>query len=733
MTYPSTTIDLNGKKIIIETGRFGAQASGSVTVRCGDTIVIASVVASKKIKEGIDYFPLSLEYQEKLYAAGIISSSRFIKRENRPTETEILTGRVIDRSLRPLFDQGSRNEVQIIVTPLSYDGSEEPEILAVIAASAAVSVSDYPWSGPVGSVRLGMDTNGNFIINPTATEKKASPLDLIVSGPKGGISMVESGASEVSEEKMIDALRFGQTQIDIIADAIEEFAKENGKKKREIVIVSIDESVKELVKKELTNLDEILENEATKTGKQMAEYTTEIAIKNPEINPNHINEVADEMLRDLARSQILEKNTRGDGRGVEDIRPINIEVGLLPRTHGSAFFQRGLTHALSTVTLASPSHEMLTEGLRGEITKRYFHHYNMPGFASGETGRPGTGRREIGHGALAERALVPVLPNEKEFPYTIRVVSDIMSSNGSTSQASVCGSTLSLMDAGVPIKKAVAGVAMGLITDDKKAVTLTDISGFEDHFGDMDFKVAGTVDGITALQMDCKVTGVNAEILVNALSQAKRGRLKLLEIMKATIAEPRKELSVYAPKIMTTAVPQSRIGEIIGPGGKVIRQIQDDFAVEVDIDEEGGVSVTGPDLKNVQAAIDFVNSLIAEAEPGKTYQGTVARVESFGAFVTIMPGKDGLVHVSQVQPEVFRGMKVGDSVSVRCTEIDSMGRINLTMLAEGEAPIRAERPMGGGGRPGGFGGGPRRDGDRGGRPGGFRPSRPNFSKFRDTR
>jgi len=370
------------------------------------------------------------------------------------------------------------------------------------------------------------------------------------------------------------------------------------------------------------------------------------------------------------------------------------------------------------------------EGMKGESTKRYFHHYNMPGYAAGETGRPGTGRREIGHGALAERAIFPMLPTEKEFPYTIRVVSDVMSSNGSTSQASVCGSSLSLMDAGVPLKKAVAGVAMGLITDEKKHVTLTDTSGFEDHFGDMDFKFAGTVDGITALQMDCKVTGVNAEILVQALDQAKRGRLKLLEIMSQTIAEPRKELSKYAPMIMTTSIPQSRIGEIIGPGGKVIRQIQDDYGVEVDVDEEGNVAITGKDAKGVKDAIEFVNSIVAEAEVGKTYLGTVAKLQDFGAFVTIMPGKDGLVHVSRVQPEVFKAMKEGDKVEVRCYEIDAMGRINLTMLAEGEAPIRAERPMGGGdrgGSRGGFGGG------QGGRPGGFRPARPSFTNFRDTR
>ncbi len=735
MTYPSTTIVLNGKTITIETGKFGAQASGCVTVRCGDTIVLASVVASKKIKDGIDYFPLTLEYQEKLYSAGIISSSRFIKRENRPSEGEILTGRVIDRSIRPLFNQASRNEVQIMITPLSYDGSEEPEILAVIAASAAVSISDYPWSGPVGSVKLGLNANGEFIINPTVEEKKNSPLDLTISGPKGGISMVESGASEVSEEKMIEALRYAQEQVDIVADAIEKFAKDHGKKKREIVTTEIEKSVKDLVKSEITNLSEILKNEATKTGKQMIEYVTELSAKNPELSFNELNEVADDLLKEVARKQILSENQRGDGRGIEDIRPINIEVGLLPRTHGSAFFQRGLTHALSTVTLASPSHELLVENIRGESTKRYFHHYNMPGYASGETGRPGTGRREIGHGALAERALLPVIPSEKEFPYTIRVVSDIMSSNGSTSQASVCGSTLSLMDAGVPIKKPVAGVAMGLITDKDKFITLTDISGFEDHFGDMDFKVAGTVDGITALQMDCKVTGVNADVLVQALAQAKRGRLKLLEIMNEAISAPRPKLSEFAPKIMTTSVPQARIGEIIGPGGKVIRQIQEDYGVEVDIDEEGNVAITGKDQDNVKNAIEYVNSIVVEAEVGKTYTGTVAKMQDFGAFVTIMPGKDGLVHVSRVNPEVFRAMKEGDKVEVKCYEIDSMGRINLTMLADGEAPIRAERPMGGGdrgGSRGGFGGGSR-GGNGGGRPGGFRPSRPSFSKFRDTR
>lgn len=730
MTYPSTTIALNGKSIIIETGRFGAQASGSVTVRCGDTIVIASVVASKRIKEGIDYFPLTLEYQEKLYAGGVISSSKFIKREGKPSEAEILTGRVIDRSLRPLFDQASRNEVQILVSPLSIDGSEEPEILAVIAASAAVSLSDYPWAGPVGAVRIGMDASGNYLVNPNTSEKEISPLDLVVAGPKGGITMVESGAEEVSEERMIGALRFAQEYIDTIADAISAFAKEHGKAKRTIEVEQISEEVKKLVKDEIKNLDEILANEAKKTGVQMSEITSALSAKNPELNPNHINEAADNLLRDLARSQILDKNIRPDGRDIEEIRPINIEVGLLPRTHGSAFFQRGLTHVLSVVTLASPSREQLIDGMKGEFTKRYMHHYNMPGFASGETGRPGTGRREIGHGALAERAILPMLPDQESFPYTIRVVSEVMSSNGSTSQASVCGSTLSLMDAGVPLKKPVAGVAMGLVVGDNKFVTLTDICGVEDHLGDMDFKVAGTVDGITALQMDCKVTGVNADVLVQALEQAKRGRMKLLGIMNETISAPRPKLSQYAPKIVSTKVPQSKIGEIIGPGGKVIRQIQEDYAVEVDIQEDGSVTVTGHDQSNIDAARAYIDSIVAEVEVGRTYEGTVARVEAFGAFVNVIPGKDGLVHVSQVQPDVFRSMKVGDKVTVRCYEIDSMGRVNLTMLNEGEAPIRAPRPEGSGFTGGNRGGdrGHGRGGDRGGR-----SSRPTFKNFRDNR
>ena len=723
MTYPQTTIVLNGKTITIETGRFGAQASGSVTVRCGDTIVIASCVATNRVKEGINYFPLSIDYQEKLYAGGVISSSRFIKREGRPNENEILTGRVIDRSIRPLFDQASRNEVQILVSPLSYDGVEEPEILGIIATSAAVSLSDYPWAGPIGAVRIGMTKEGEYIINPNAEQKLNSPLDLIVSGPKGGICMVEAGANEVSEEKITGALSYAQEFVDTVADGIAKFAKENGKTKRVIAPVEVDPEIAKFVTAEIGDVATLLKNEATKTGTQTAEIIATICLKHPESNSNHIAEAADEMLRVLARKNILEKKLRPDGRDTEEIRPINIEVGVLPRTHGSAFFKRGLTHVLSVVTLASPAKEQLIDGMKGESTKRYMHHYNMPGYAAGEVGRSFTGRREIGHGALAERALIPVLPNQADFPYAIRVVSEVMSSNGSTSQASICGSTLSLMDAGVPIKKPVAGMAMGLIVEGDKYVTLTDICGLEDHLGDMDFKVAGTVDGVTALQMDVKVTGIKADILIQAVEQAKRARLKVLETMTKELATPREKISQYAPKIVSTKVPVSKIGDVIGGGGKVIHQIQDDFLVEVNIEDDGTVTVTGKDQTKVDAALVYIESIVAEAEVGKTYQGTVARIEAFGAFVNILPGKDGLVHVSQVQREVFSAMKVGDKVEVRCYEVDSMGRVNLTMLEEGEAPLRAERPpMSGGGS------------DRGGRSGGRSGGgRPNFRNFRDSR
>ncbi len=726
MTYPTTTIDLDGKKIIIETGHFGAQAAGSVTVRCGDTIVIASVGVGEP-KPGMNYFPLQLEYQEKHYAGGVISSSRFVKREGRPSENEILTGRVIDRSLRPLFDQASRNDVQILVSPLSYDGENEPEILAIIAASAAVSVSDYPWTGPVGAVRVGLSADGKYIANPTVAEKLVSDLDLVVSGPKGGITMVESGAKEASEEAMIGALNFAQSWVDTIATAIDSFAKEHGKAKRTLNITPVSADLKKIVESEIGDIKALLKNEALKTGTQLSAVVRSIFAAHPELIYAEIDEYANELIKVVARKEILESGLRPDGRQIEDIRIINCEVGLLPRTHGSGYFQRGLTHVLSVVTLASPAREQLIDGMKGEQTKRYMHHYNMPGYASGEVGRVGTGRREIGHGALAERALFPMLPDQSSFPYTIRVVSEVVSSNGSTSQGSICGSTLSLMDAGVPLKKPVAGVAMGLIAEGNKFVTLTDICGLEDHLGDMDFKVAGTADGITALQMDVKVPGVTAAILTQALEQAKRGRLNILAAMLKVLAAPRPDLSAYAPRIVSIMIPVDKIGDIIGTGGKIIRQIQTDYSIEINIEGTGEVTITGTDSAKVAAAKALIEGMVASAEVGMTYQGKVARVEAFGAFVNILPGKDGLVHISQIQPEAFKNLKVGDKLEVRCYQIDELGRVNLTTLQEGEAPIRAERPMGA--RPFTPGG------DRSSTPfrGGDRGSRPAFKKFRDSR
>lgn len=712
----STKVELQGKVITLETGMFGAQANAAVTARCGDTLVLATVVSSDPV-EGLDYFPLQVEYQERYYAGGMITSNRFIKREGRPSENEILTGRVIDRSIRPLFPDHYRDSVQVIVNPLSIDGVNEPEILGVLATSAAIAISNIPWNGPIGSLRIGMDKDGGLIANPTNEEKTNSKLDLVVSGPANQLSMVEAGANEVTEEEMSAALKFGQDNVTSIAKQIADFAKEVGKTKREVAEYKVDSELVKLVKEELGDLDKILSSEATDPGARMLSTSVKaICERHEDQDKNLINEIAHDLIRDLARKGILDNGIRPDGRKIEDIRPISCEVGLIPRVHGSGFFQRGLTHVLSVVTLASPSRVQLTEGMKGEQTKRYMHHYNMPPYASGETGRVGSpGRREIGHGALAERAILPMLPSEKDFPYTIRVVSEIMSSNGSTSQGSVCGSTLSLMDAGVPLKKPVSGVAMGLITGDNKAVTLTDISGLEDHLGDMDFKVAGTADGITALQMDIKLDGIPVDILINALDQAKRGRLFILDKMTSIIDKPRESISVYAPKIATLSINKEKIGELIGPGGKNIRSIQETYGVEVNIEEDGSVSVVGSDAAKVDSAKNYISGIMAEAEIGKTYMGTVARKEAFGVFVNILPGKDGLVHVSNLAGKLD-SLNEGDQLEVKVYEIDNMGRVNLCLA--GSEPVVMERQS----RPesrGGF-----RD-NRGGRS--------EFRRFRDHR
>ena len=681
MNNHQVNFTLNDQQITLETGIFAPQANGAVTVRCGDTMVLATVVTGSP-REGIDYFPLQVEYREKHYAGGVISSSRFIKREGRPSDNEILTSRLIDRSIRPLFPEGYMDEVQVVVNPLSIDGQHEPEILGIIAASAALAVSDIPWAGPVGAIRVGLDKDSKFIVNPTTDQKQDSLLDMVVSGAADSIAMVEAGSNEVSETQILEALKTSQTSLGEIVKAIKELVSLVKPKKMTVTTKEINPEITNIINKAAPDLLEIAKAEVTKTGNRK-DIIQAILENNPDLDSKDVAKVFDDLSKKAVRKQTLEKGIRPDGRKPNEIRPIKSQVGLLPRVHGSGFFQRGLTHVLSIVTLASPDKEQLVEGMKGQSTRRYLHHYNFPGFSVGEPSRVGyPGRREIGHGALAERALLPMIPENGDFPYTIRVVSEVMSGNGSTSQGSICGSTLSLMDAGVPLKKPVAGIAMGLVTDGAgKYVTLSDIAGLEDHTGDMDFKVAGTKDGITAIQMDIKINGVTADLLGEALEQAKVGRLHILEKMLAAIDKPREEISPFAPHIQTITINPEKIGEIIGPGGKMIRQLQSDFEVDINVEDNGEVNISGASNKQVKQALDYIKGLTSEPEVGKVYMGTATRVESYGAFVEFMPGKTGLIHISKIASgylgDINTVIKVGDAIEVKLQEIDDQGRLNL--------------------------------------------------------
>lgn len=681
MNNHKVNFKLNDQQITIETGIFAPQANGAVTVRCGDTMVLATIITGSP-REGIDYFPLQVEYREKHYAGGIISSSRFVKRESRPSDNEILTSRLIDRSIRPLFPDGYMDEVQVVINPLSIDGQHEPEILGIIAASAALAISDIPWDGPVGAVRIGLNADSQFIINPTNDQKEESLLDMVISGSNDSIAMVEAGSSEVTESQILEALKKGQISLGEVVKAIKELVTLVKPQKMTVKIKEANPKITKIINKEVPNFLEIANAEVTKTGSRR-EIVQAILDKNPDLNPNEVTKIFDDLSKKAVREQILEKGIRPDGRKSDEIRSIDSQVGIIPRVHGSGFFQRGLTHVLSIVTLASPDKEQLIEGMKGKRTQRYIHHYNMPGFSVGEPGRVGfPGRREIGHGALAERALFPMIPESKDFPYTIRVVSEVMSGNGSTSQASICGSTLSLMDAGVPLKKPVAGIAMGLITDgSNKHVTLSDIAGLEDHIGDMDFKVAGTHDGITAIQMDVKISGVTADLLGEALEQARTGRIHILEKMITVIAKPREEISPFAPHIKTITINPERIGEIIGPGGKMIRQIQSDFEVDINVEDSGEVNISGISNKQVDQALEYIKGLTSEPEVGKIYKGIATRVEPYGAFIEFMPGKTGLIHISKIASgylgDINAVIKVDDSIEVKLQEIDDQGRLNL--------------------------------------------------------
>ncbi len=711
----SKVVRVGGKEITLEVGKFSEQANAAVLATCGETVVHATIVSCGISKLG--YFPLQVEYVEKLYAGGRIKGSRWVKRDGRPNDEAILKGRIIDRSVRPMFPTGFMNEVQLVTTVLSVDMENDPDMIALVAGSAAISISSIPFDGPIAGVRIGFDkTSKEFVFNPTYEERKNSDLDLIVSGAKDAIVMVESFSNEVDEDLVLKAFAKAQEVVNGVIESIEEMVKDIGKAKFVFEPILPDASlIKTLGKKYAKEVKELVKHEALLEPLGLEEFVAEIVKADEALDAGKVKEAFQELVRNEARRQTLEDKIRPDGRKLDEIRQITCAIDLLPRVHGSAMFKRGSTQALTVTTLGAPSLGQLIEDMEGEEEKHYIHHYSMPPYASGEAGRIGfPKRREIGHGALAERALVPMLPSQKEFPYTIHVVSEIMSSNGSTSMASTCGSTMSLMAAGVPLKKPVAGIAMGLMTDGKRTEILSDIQGMEDHTGDMDFKVAGTADGITALQMDIKVKGISLEIMTKALAQAKIGRMFILGKMLEVIPEPRKELSKFAPKIVQLEIPFERIGELIGPGGKMIKNIILVTGAQVDVDEneektKGIVNISSPDQESIDKAQKWISGMMRDVTPGEEFDGTVARIERFGIFVEFLPGRDGLVHVSRMSTEFVSDpnvlVKVGDKVHVRLMEVDDQGRYNLTMLTKEQEEQAKARNGGGGMGSGGFGGG----------------------------
>ena len=689
--YRTFKTAIGGKLLELEIGKVCEMANGQVMVRYGDTVVNVTAVASKEPRPDIDFFPLSCDYEEKMYAAGKIPGG-FIKREGRPSEKAILNSRLMDRPLRPLFPKGFFNDVQVVATVMSVDDDAPSEIAAMIGSSVALAISDIPWDGPTGSVLIGM-IDGEFIVNPSLAQREESSMHLVVSGTKDAIMMVEAGADEIPEETILDAIMFAHEEIKKIVEFIEEIVKEIGKPKMEVELYKVPEDIEKAVRdyaeekmraaiqtydkvERLDNMDAV--------ESETKEYFEEIY---PD-NAKEIDNVLYTITKEQVRSLILDDEIRPDNRKRTEIRPIWCDTGILPRTHGSALFKRGQTQVMSVATLGTLSEAQTIDGINEQTEKRYMHHYNFPPYSVGEA-RPmrSPGRREIGHGALAERALIPVLPSEEEFPYAIRVVSEVLSSNGSTSQASVCGSCLALMDAGVPIKAPVAGIAMGLIErveedGTSKMAILSDIQGMEDFLGDMDFKVAGTAKGVTAIQMDIKVHGLSKEVLQNALKQAYEGRMHIMKEMLDELPEPRKELSPYAPRIISMHIDPEQIRTVIGPGGKTINKIIADTGVKIDIDDTGLVYIAAPDVKSAEAGMKEIELLIKDPEPGEIYEGTVTRVTNFGAFIEILPGKEGLLHISKMAKErvekVEDVMNVGDKVKVKVTEIDSQNRINLS-------------------------------------------------------
>jgi len=704
MTH-SVSVNVGGRDIVFETGKFARQADGAVVVRCGDTIVLVTAVAAKEAVEGRDFFPLTVEYRERTYAAGKIPGG-FFKREGRPTEREVLISRLIDRPIRPLFPEGFLCETQVMATVLSADTENDSDVLAVNGASAALVVSDIPFDGPIGAVRIGY-VDDELVVNPTFEQMEESLFNLTVAGTESAITTIEASAKEVPEELVMRALELAQRQITKIIECQKELAEKVGKAKREVAKEELPEGletkVRELVEKDLWRIYEISEK---RQRREFVDNLIQMAIEQlseeyPECEAKIVG-VVTEIEKEMIRSRILKEGYRVDGRGPRDIRFITCEVGLLPRAHGSALFTRGQTQSLCTVTLGVSEDEQIIEGLVEETTKRFMVHYNFPPFSVGEV-RPlrGPGRREIGHGALAEKSLFAIVPSEDEFPYTIRIVSDILESNGSSSMATVCGGTLALMDAGVPIKAPVAGVALGLIYEDENNwVVLSDIMGEEDHYGDMDFKVAGTREGITGIQVDTKIDGIPLDVVKVALEQAKEGRLYVLDIMERTISQPRSNISVYAPKVFVIHIPKDKIGEVIGPGGRVIRAIIEETGAKIEIEDDGRVMVSSTDESACESAMDRIKAITQPVEIGRTYVGKVTRIMPFGVFVELLPGKEGLVHVSELDryriPRIEEKFKVGDEMVVKVIGVDEMGRINLSRKAVQSNPVLGEPPSRGG-------------------------------------
>lgn len=685
----SFRMELAGRPLIVETGKMAKQASGAVLVRYGETVVLVTSTASKEAREGMDFFPLTVDYEEKMYAVGKMPGG-FLRREGRPGNSAILNARLIDRPIRPLFDKRCRNDIHVMATVLSVDYDNAPELCGMLGASASLGISDIPWDGPIAGVRVGR-VDGKFVINPTQEQLKVSTLNITVAGSETAILMVEGGAQEAPEEDVLDAIMFGHETIKELVAFQKKIIEEVGKPKRTLIFPEIPEEIKTAIyayaerplKEAIFNPDK-LTREA-----HMEEVRKEAEAHFKEIYPENGSDIAEclnHLTKEIVRHMISVDKIRPDGRALDEIRPISCEVGLLPRVHGSALFTRGQTQALTITTLAPMSETQIIDDLTQETEKRYIHQYNFPSYSVGETkSSRGPGRREIGHGALAERALIPVIPTVEEFPYAIRVVSEILESNGSSSQASVCGSTMSLMNAGVPIKAPVAGIAMGLVNEGEHFTVLTDIQGMEDALGDMDFKVAGTAKGITAIQMDIKIHGLSREILLAALQQAQKGRMFILGKMAECIDKPAEHLSPYAPKIITLTIPVDRIRDVIGSGGKIINKIISETGVKMDVEEDGHVYIATPDEEAAQRAKKWVEELTHEVQVGETYLGKVTRLMKFGVFVEILPGKEGMVHISQLatrrveKPEDV--VHEGDEIMVKVTEIDDKGRINLSRKA----------------------------------------------------